>query len=314
VGAVLLGLFVPRVGMPLARVFRWLLGSILFFTALRLDFKAAVRELRRPWLVLYVALVIMAVMPFCVYGLARLALPQALAVGVLITAAMPAGTACSSLTDVIRGNAALALVGTLVTSLLCPFVTPWIIRVGTGQAAGEGVLFLLKQSGFLAVILFIPLGLAFAVRRQFPEFVRSRREVFGVLSIVALGLLILGAMASVSSDFKTLVTASPGLALRLFGFMCGFSVLLHVAGYFLAPWRPIADRAALSVNAAYVNNGLAIVFAVEFFRQIPELGANAVLPAILVEVPMVLVLVPLKAWVARRASPHISHSSCYERE
>ena len=85
--------------------------------------------------------------------------------------------------------------------------------------------------------------------------------------------------------------------------MCFFSASLHVVGYFLAPWRPVADRAALSVNAAYVNNALAIVFATEFFKPIPHLGASAVLPAILLEIPMVLMLLPLTAWVAHRRQP-----------
>jgi hypothetical protein len=129
---------------------------------------------------------------------------------------------------------------------------------------------------------------------------RCMRHNYG-LSIVALGLLILGAMASVSGDFKELVRTKPMLALGLFAFMCGFSALLHVVGYFLAPWRPTEDRAALSVNTAYVNNGLAIVFAVEFFKAIPELGTNAVLPAILLEAPMAIALVPLKAYVVRKA-------------
>jgi BASS family bile acid:Na+ symporter len=248
-------------------------------------------------------MMMMVVLPLAVYGAARLALPPALAVGVLIVAAMPAGTACSSLTDVVGGNAALALLGTLLTSLVCPLAAPWVIRLGCGQAGGEGMLFLLRQSAFLAAILFVPLGLAFAVRRGFPAFVKRRREVFGALSIVALGLLIFGAMASVSADFWELVGTRPRLALGLFAFMCGFSATLHLAGYFLAPWRPLPDRAALSVNAAYVNNGLAIVFAAEFFRAIPELGASAVLPAILLEAPMALALVPLRAWVNRGVAP-----------
>ena len=102
------------------------------------------------------------------------------------------------------------------------------------------------------------------------------------------------------SDFKDLVRESPWLALRLFLFMCGFSAFMHLVGCFLAPWRPVADRAAISVNTAYVNNGLAIAFAVEFFRH-TEMGAAAVLPAILLEAPMAVALVPLKMWVARRS-------------
>lgn len=301
IGAMLLGLFVPQACMPIARIIKWLLGTILFFTGLKLDFRAAVREIRRPWLILYATAMMMILLPLGMYLLARAVLPRPFAIGVLILAAMPAATACSSLTDIVKGNPALALVATLVTSLLCPLLTPWVVSLGSGLTAGNGAAFLLRQSSFLAMILFGPLGLAFVVRRLFPAFVRQRRELFGGLSIAALAMLIAGAMASVSADFTGLLRDTPGEAGRLFGFMCVFSVVLHVTGWFLAPWRPPADRAALSVGAAYVNNGLAIVFAVEFFKPLPGLGVAAVLPAILLEAPMTLALLPLKAWLARIA-------------
>ncbi len=298
--AVLVGLFFPQVGMPIGRLFKFLLGSILFFTGLRLDFRAAGRELKRPWMVLYASAMMLVVLPLGLYGLARLLLPAPLAFGVLIVAAMPAGTACSSLTDIVKGNAALALVGTLVTSLACPLVTPWVIQLASGLAIGGGLVFLAKQALFLAAILFLPLGAALVVRRLLPEFTNRHRDAFIGFAMVALFLLILGAMASVSGDFKALLRQSPVQAAGLFFFMGFFSAILHLVGYYLAPWRSLSDRAALSVNTAYVNNGLAIVFGTEFFKPIAQLGAGAVLPAILLEIPMTLMILALKGWVAHR--------------
>lgn len=316
--AALLGLFLPQLGMPLAKSFKFLLGTILFFSGLRLDFRAAWREVKRPWLVFYASLVILVIVPVAMYTLALQLLPVTLAFGVLIVASMPAGTACSALTDIVKGNAALALVVTLMTSLLCPIVTPWIISVSSGTAASGGLSFLAEQAIFLAIILFVPLGLALFVRRMLPTFTQRHRETFSALSMISLFLLILGAMASVSSDFMTLVEQQPALAVGLFMFVAFLSASRHVIGYFLAPWRALGDRAALSVNLAYVNNGLAIVFASEFYKPIPELGAHAVLPAIFLEIPMALMLVPLKSWVARcrrhdeapDASPGVVSADC----
>ena len=53
---------------------------------------------------------------------------------------------------------------------------------------------------------------------------------------------------------------------------------------------PLEDRVAVSVNMAYVNNGLAIVFAMMFFKD----EAAAVLPAVFIEFPMIIMIVPLK--------------------
>jgi len=298
VTATLLGVFAPALCAPLRPLAKVFLGGILFFTGLKLDFRAAWKELARPGLIIYAAIMMLVVLPLAVWGMALLALPEEFAAGVLIVAAMPAGLAGASLADIAKGNAALALVVTLVTSLACPLVAPWVIEMGTGQAAGAGWSFLGEQAAFLAVILFVPMAAAYLVRRTVPRTVERHRESYTGLAMISLSLLILAAVSGTSEDIISLLCEQPGRAAALAGVMVAFSALLHLAGYFLAPWRPAADRAALSVNAAYVNNGLAIVFAIEFFK--PLLGAAAVLPAIFLEIPMVLAILPLRAWVTRR--------------
>ncbi len=307
IGATLLGLLVPEVGEPITGAWpKVFLAGILFFTGLKLDFREAGRALAKPWLVLYLAIMLMVVLPVGVYAAARLCLPVGLAVGVMIVVAMPSGLACSSLTDIAKGNAALALVVTMVTSLLCPFSTPWIITVGCGAApAGAGKEFLIEQAVFLAVILFSPMGVAWLVRSLAPRTVVRYRGAYTGLSMISLALLILGAMSGVSADCIELIREKPVIALILALFMFGFSAVLHVIGYFLAFWRSVADKAAVSVNAAYVNNGLAIVFASTFYMKsklagaTEALGADVVLPAILLEIPMILAILPLKLWVRR---------------
>ncbi|MFH1021984.1 MAG: bile acid:sodium symporter [Planctomycetota bacterium] len=296
--AVLTGLFIPWAA-PFGNTWaiRFFLGGILFFTGLKTDFRAAWRELSRPWLVIYVTAMVMVALPLALWGAARAVLPQ-FALGILIVAAMPAGMAGSSLTDIAGGNAALALVNTLATSLACPLITPWVIRFATGGAGEAGSGYLLGQSLFLAAILFIPTAAAFFVRRTFPGWVERRRGALTGLSILSLSFLIIGAMASVSADFRALAREKPAAAAGLFGFMFLFSAFFHLAGYWLAPWRPLADRAAISVSTAYVNNGMAVVFATTFFKE--TFGAAAVVPGIFLEIPMVLAILPLRAWVARK--------------
>jgi BASS family bile acid:Na+ symporter len=318
VGAVLTGLFVgparlliqypwnPGPGVePLFR-YSWttkvFLGGILFFTGLKIDFRAAFRELARPWFLLYVVAMLMVVLPLGIYGLARWLLPG-FALGLLIVAAMPAGLAGSSLTDICKGNTGLALIVTMVTSAVCPLVTPLVISVAEGGASGgAGWVLIGKQALLLAVLLFLPLAAAALFRRFFPALVERHREGLTGLSILSLSLLIISIMASVSDQFKDLVRRDPRSAVWLILFMAFFSVSMHLAGYFLAPWRPVRDRAALSVNTAYVNNGLGMVFATTFFVDRSE----AVLPAIFLEIPMALAILPLRAWVAyatRRTAP-----------
>jgi predicted Na+-dependent transporter len=137
------------------------------------------------------------------------------------------------------------------------------------------------------------------VRRLFPAAVERHRQGLTGLSILSLTLLIMAIMASVSGRFKALIGQHPWSAVGLLLFMGLFSASMHLAGYFLAPWRPVGDRAAVSINSAYVNNGLAMVFATTFFKG----NDFAVLPAIFLEIPMVLAILPLRAWVARCGPP-----------
>lgn len=297
--AALTGLFLAAIGDPLSGAIKFMLGGILFFTGLKLDFSAAFNELIRPRMVVYLAIMRLIVLPIVMYQIASLLLPLPLAIGVLIVAAMPSGNSCSALTDIVRGNAAMALVGTVVTSMLCPVVTPWIIKLCCGYETSGGLIFLFKQAAFLALILFVPLCAALLLRKLFPKPIERRRNLWSILAMVSLFLLICGSLALVREDFTGMIRSAPLQAVGLCAFMCFFSVFFHTVGYLMAPWRPVPDRVAVSVNIAYVNNGLAIVFAVEFFRQIPEIGAAAVLPAILLEIPMDLAIIPLKAFASR---------------
>jgi predicted Na+-dependent transporter len=262
IGATLAGLFLPWLGQPFGSpwAIRIFLAGILFFSGLKMDFRAAWRELSRPGLVLYASVMTMLVLPLLIYWLARCALPEGLAGGVLITAAMPAGMACAAMADVARGNVALAAVITLVTSCSCPLVAPWLIRLASGRSAARvgGPVWL--EAGFLAAILLTPMAAAALVRRLWPRPVARLREACTGLSVLSLALLILGAMSACSDQFLDRLRARPTEVLALFGFMCLFSAVLHLAGYLLAPWRSRQDRTALSINAAYVNNALAIVY------------------------------------------------------
>ncbi len=303
VGAALIGLLAPQLVSPLVPIIRYLLGAILFFTGLKLDFQGAVRECVRWPTVGTLVFARLVAAPGVLYGLARLVLPEPLAVGVLIVAAMPAGRACNALTDVMGGNAALALASTLATTAVCPAVTPWVIELFSGHTPEAEMTFLVQQAAFLFLILLVPLSVAFLLQHLFPEPVRRRRKEWATLAMMSLFLLIAGALASASDDFRMQLTTEPRQTIELLVFMVFFSFFLHVAGYWLIPRHSLRNRVALSVNLAYVNNGLAIVFAAEFFRCRPELGVAALLPAILLEVPMALALVPLRRFVARAIRP-----------
>ena len=303
--AIGLGLFVPASGLWLKPGIHYFLMAILFFTCLKIDWSRTVSHIREPAFLAYITAMFLLVLPVGIWALGE-ALVPAFTLGVVILAAMPAGMAGSSLTELAGGNAGLALLGTAASTLLAPITVPLLVwRLGLGGEGGalsDWVRVMLQQSGWLAAILFTPAVLAAVVRRVGPKWVDRHRRRFTGLSIIALGLLILAIVAANSEAAMGFARATPWRAAGLFGFCALFSAVLHLSAFAWAWRRPWRDRVALSINAAYVNNGLAMAFAATFFGA-TDRAAEAVLPAVAVEVPMILAILPVKwyaGWRQRR--------------
>ena len=259
------------------------LMGILFFTCLKIDFIHIVTELRRYLFIGYLTVIILIVMPVATYAAAHFMMPE-WALGFLILAAVPAGMAGGTLTDLCKGNTTLALTVTTVTSLICPFTIPPLVKYISGRETSTSVL--LAQIGTLMVLIFVPLICSQIVKKTAPKLVSAHYGNLSGLSIISLCFLILGAMSK-SSD--TVVNNLDKAAILLAALFL-FSAFFHIAGFFIPVGKPLGDRVAISVNMAYVNNGLAIVFAMMFFKD----EAAAVLPAVFIEFPMIIMIIPLK--------------------
>ncbi len=137
------------------------------------------------------------IMPTAAYALTVvLSLPPELAVGVILVGAAPGGTASNVMAYLGKGDVALSVAITTVTTLAAPLVMPaWVVAL-----AGEQL-----QVGFMDLfvnilqIVFIPVVLGFALRlvldRNAPEVAEVGLDVFplvSVLSIVAIVAAVVG--------------------------------------------------------------------------------------------------------------------------
>jgi bile acid:Na+ symporter, BASS family len=102
-----------------------LLGIIMFGMGLTLsgsDFKAVFQA---PKNVIIGVLAQYTIMPLLAYGLAMaFQLPPEVAVGVILVGCCPGGTASNVMTYLAKGNTALSVAVTSVSTLLAPFLTP----------------------------------------------------------------------------------------------------------------------------------------------------------------------------------------------
>ncbi|HHN47021.1 MAG TPA: hypothetical protein ENN09_06220 [Planctomycetes bacterium] len=291
--AIAAGLAWPAPGLKAAFLLTLVLVLILFFTALRVDFSAVRGHLEKPLALSLSVFLLMFVFPLAFYAVSRAIIPR-YSLGLLVMAAMPAGMASTALAVACGGEGAMALAVTLLTSLAAPLSVPLLVNLSGEAPPGEisaRMLTMLRQSIMLAATLLLPMAAAYVLKKYRPELVRRHRTAYGGLAIAALALLIWIAMSIGAQTVFSDKTSSIVLLLYLFGYSGAF----HLLGYFMLPHIPARRRIALSVNTAYVNNALAIVFAREFFPDRPEV----MLPAVLLELPMTVALLPLKFLAAK---------------
>lgn len=282
-----LGLVVPGDWRGLQALLPWSLGVILFLTCLRVDLGSVASELRgydSALRLLVATLLVLAVTPAVIGLLAPWWLPPDAVAGAVLVAAMPAGVSSAALAATQGGNVSLALVVILVSSLISPLSVPWLLQaVGGDPAAGTGVS-LIRQAGLISVILLVPFSLAQVVRRTLPRLVRQVAPWCGSIAILLLASMVMVATAATRAAWGAAgVTGVLGvLAATVIITVLSLVLVVGLAHGWPSVWS--RERVlALGCNAMYMNNGLAIAFAVTLFPDRPGI----VLPGLVMQIPMV---------------------------
>ena len=105
--------------------FPWLLGAIMFGMGLTLRGRDFAPVFARPKDVAVGAAAQFLIMPALAFGFAKMfALPPELALGMVLVGACPGGTASNVISFLARGDLALSVTMTAVSTLLAPLMTP----------------------------------------------------------------------------------------------------------------------------------------------------------------------------------------------
>ena len=162
----------PDVLLPVGMwVINPLLGLIMFGMGLTLkphDFRIV---LQRPKDILVGCLAQFTVMPLVAWGLAKaFSLPDELALGVILVGCCPGGTASNVITFLARGDLALSVGMTAMSTVLAPLLTPLLVWLMAGTLVDVDTV------GMLLSILYVviaPIIGGFLVQRFFPKFTQK---------------------------------------------------------------------------------------------------------------------------------------------
>ncbi|TVT29071.1 bile acid:sodium symporter family protein [Salinicoccus cyprini] len=243
-----------------------LLGIIMFGMGLTLkpsDFK---RVLKAPKLVLIVVLAQYTIMPLLALGLAVLfQLPPELAVGVILVGCTPGGTSSNVMTFLAKGNTALSVTATAVSTVLAPILTPALTLLLASTWLPVSFMDLFVS---IIQIVLVPIALGLIARTLLGDQVEKGIAVLPLVSVVG----IVGVVAAVVSNNTEAIMQS---GLLIFGVVMLHNVLGYVIGFVLAKVLrfDLADQKAVSIEVGMQNSGLAAALSAAHFSPLSAVPA-----------------------------------------
>ena len=258
------------------------LGGILFFTSLKLSLSeviAAIRDRRRWRQVTWMTSVKLLALPVIAWAIAMAVAPQ-WAAGVLLVCAMPAGLSSIAFTDILKGNHVLALLLVVAGSVLVPVTVPVLLVAFGPRGTHVDVTEIVGRAAYILTLLAVPFMLAQIVRSVLPHVVARYHHRWGMGAVVCSCVL---GMVSVLVNRGLWADWQPVQLLVPFLLVCGVSAMTLTLGWWSQRLVGHHDATAFACGIAYMNNGLSIAFAVQFFHDDPTM----VLPSVLMQIPMI---------------------------
>lgn len=253
-----LGFIYPDYSAFLLTYLEWSLIAMLILVFLKIDFLQTIKSFKNMGLILYITFMLLIVVPVLVYWGVYFIAPS-FALGMLLLAAMPAGTASPALSDLMKGNVELSLSLTVVTSLLAPLTVPLLFNFLAGQSVLIEPLTMFRKLGF---IILTPILVSWFLKRFLPAF---SKKLLPFSSAINVFLLFLFVYATIGSQRDTFLEDPVKVFWQLL-VLYGVYIFFHVSGFLMSFKMPYKDRISVVVANAYQNNGMAIVLAVAFFE------------------------------------------------
>ncbi|MCR4582663.1 MAG: bile acid:sodium symporter family protein [Prevotella sp.] len=262
----LMAVFSYLVPGPMAAIDTWyinpLLGLIMFGMGLTLsadDFRIV---FSRPRDVLLGCLAQFTIMPLLAWLLSRVfALPNELAIGVILVGCCPGGTASNVITFLAKGDLALSVGMTACSTILAPVLTPLLVWLLAGTMVDVDTV------GMLMSILYVviaPIAIGLLFQRFLPKLTKKAVAYLPAFSTLMITMVV-GIVVSHNADKLTaggMIVILVVILHNLGGLSLGYLIgrLLHLSH---------EKCTAISVEVGMQNSGLASSLAVLHFAAFP---------------------------------------------
>ena len=258
-----LSLFFPKsVSFIKTSYVNYLLMIVMFGMGLTLKFEDFKVVFTRPKDIIIGAIAQFTIMPLLAFLLSMIfKLPTELAVGVILVGTCPGGTSSNVMTYLAKGDVALSVGMTSVSTILAPFATPLLTLLYAGQRVNVNAV-----NMFISIVqvVIIPIGLGFIINRFFHKFTSHIKEILPLISVLAI-VSIVAAIVSANSS-----------RLMQVGYLIIIVVALHnclgyLLGFIIGKLLRLDNSKckAISIEVGMQNSGLATSLAATHFASMP---------------------------------------------
>ncbi|KUP32633.1 sodium transporter [Bacillus halotolerans] len=255
-------------GFSFPSLFSWIssyitifLGIIMFGMGLTLqtdDFKELIRK---PLYVIIGVIAQYTIMPLVAFGLAYgLHLPSEIAVGVILVGCCPGGTASNVMTFLAKGNTALSVAVTTISTLLAPVLTPVLIMLFAKEwlPVSSGSLFI----SILQAVL-IPIIAGLVVKIFFKKQVAKAVHALPLVSVIGIVAIV---SAVVSGNRENLLQSG----LLIFSVVILHNGFGYLLGFLCAKLLKMdySSQKAIAIEVGMQNSGLGAALATAHFSPL----------------------------------------------
>ena len=243
-------------------VINYLLGVVMFGMGLTLSLQDFKVVFSRPRDIIAGEIAQFVIMPLLAWLLAKaFSLDDALTLGVVLVGCCPGGTASNVITYLSKGDLALSVGMTGVSTLLAPVLTPLLVWLLAGKSIDVDMV-----SMFLSIlyVVILPIVLGLLAKKMMPTLTNRATDYLPAISSLAIATIV---AIIISLNAEKLLTSGLIIILvvmlhNICGLLLGYSAgkILHMS---------LSKRKAIAVEVGMQNSGLASSLAATHFAMYP---------------------------------------------
>ena len=266
-----LGYYQPEMLVWITPYIKPLLGVIMFSMGMTLRVRGLKLAFFKPKALIIGVIAQYTIMPLVAFALALLFnLPPVFAVGLILVGSCPGGTASNVMVYLSKGDVALSIAMTTISTLIAPIMIPSLMLVLAGKWVEVDFMALLVSS---AQIILIPVILGLLFRTFLTKQAKSITPVIPFFAILSI-MLIIAALVAINADkfdWAMLNVFYAVILHNLLGLLLGYLIALSLG-------LDQAKRRAITIEVGMQSSGLGAVLAIAHF------GPLASIPSIIFSV------------------------------